>query len=526
MEEFNYYDQIKLDGVENFKFEIKEEVDSFDVEKIKKLDKSHKLNIYIKNYKSTDYGSIEKIFKVIKDQGIKATLQFDIGKDVLDMKEVETFSGLEEKIKGFGCDISFVHEYVQYSLPEILSAQKKLNDIIEPLKKSNASDFEKYLVIYDFLTSKVYKEDEENRCFSRDLISVLNSDSIVCVGYSELMKYLCDAVGIKCKPQSVTDRKKKGDVLHKNNLIYIDDAKYNIHGWYYADACWDSALEGVKDKKQYIYSLIPLDDKNNFNKRRVLINSSPEKYYYDKAENYTDNIEIDNEIYFGFEEEFKNAGLENVDKELEQKAQDLLLNDDVRKAAFNKLTQFLKQENIPEDIYTKFEDKKVSQICTLPYLVSKLMLSEYNEKEVLNNIKTLKELAENSENKFMYAQSYFSNIDNVYDWLNSNADNKTFEIGFYGQNNGVIEDLTTLMMFEKLKDHYGKQIQKGKPISLETFKKGLRRAYEIEGVPAEKINKLIENSVEYSFERARIKYNENAVNCFAQGAMMQEQKQQ
>ena len=77
----------------------------------------------------------------------------------------------------------------------------KCNDFVDYIKSLDASPFEKYLIIYRYVTSFVYKENKEHPPLARKLISVMSGNDIVCVGYSKLLEYLCKEVGIGCETQ-------------------------------------------------------------------------------------------------------------------------------------------------------------------------------------------------------------------------------------------------------------------------------------------------------------------------------------
>ena len=107
------------------------------------------------------------------------------------------------------------------------------------------------MLIYNFLSNKSYKAEDvlgEDVHQARDIISIMNSHYIVCEGYANLMKYLCDNVGIPCINQ-ILGLGKNSD-RHMNNLVYLDDDKYKIHGLYYSDVTWDN-VASTGGKKEY-----------------------------------------------------------------------------------------------------------------------------------------------------------------------------------------------------------------------------------------------------------------------------------
>ena len=122
------------------------------------------------------------------------------------------------------------------SLNVVLGFAEKLND-------GKLSDLEKLMFLYDYLKTRIYKEDEDYSK-SASLSKVTLGDSIVCLGYANLFSAVADLIGIP------TDVKIYENVLEKHNghasaVSYVNDDKYNFHGVLEFDPTWDSK----KDKK-------------------------------------------------------------------------------------------------------------------------------------------------------------------------------------------------------------------------------------------------------------------------------------
>lgn len=169
-----------------------------------------------------------------------------------------------------------------WTLDEVIEANLKIDNITREVLDARIdgrplSPLEKYLYIYDYVTSFQYKEVEnwpDNSHLSRNIINVLNGDKIVCVGYSSLLKVLCDKVGIPCFTMGVEienlENLNKVSGSHQANTVFIKDDIYNIDGVYYSDACWDSAR--IDDpSKRYNFFLLPIEDLKNMRTRKVTI---------------------------------------------------------------------------------------------------------------------------------------------------------------------------------------------------------------------------------------------------------------
>lgn len=165
-------------------------------------------------------------------------------------EELSIFMALEKELNKLSLPLYFDGGYKDtYSLEELIKADKILDEIIDKINKSNLSPLEKYLYIYKYLSSKPYKFDqrekdpdikEEYIHLPRDIISVTNTDYIVCQGYGELNKYLCKNVGIDVFINYLYVIDSEGAEAHLNNLVILKDDKYDISGVFYSDACWDN----------------------------------------------------------------------------------------------------------------------------------------------------------------------------------------------------------------------------------------------------------------------------------------------
>lgn len=139
-----------------------------------------------------------------------------------------------------------------YTLTEYFDEEQRLNDIIKNLNISQLSQFEKYIVIYDFVKNyKPYKENKHRFMESRALKYILNNEYMVCVGYSTLLKTLLDKVNIPSiildvtfyESECQTNNKDSYVVGHQRNLVRIIDKKHNINGIYVSDPTFDNNLD-------------------------------------------------------------------------------------------------------------------------------------------------------------------------------------------------------------------------------------------------------------------------------------------
>ncbi len=212
--------------------------------------------------KNTVYGSIEtEIMSKTIESPLKSRLR-DLAKTISKIGYIGSFLVVvsywfNQIVISNNFDINLIIENDLYEYPyqQYLDEEKKLDDMVEPIKKANLSPLEKYIAVYNIVKNfKPYKESEENREYSRYLRYILDNEYMVCVGYTKLLNVLLDKVGISTQHLSVyvDTSYKKGFTLeekpveyagHARVIVNLDDDKYNIHGLYMSDPTWDNNLQ-------------------------------------------------------------------------------------------------------------------------------------------------------------------------------------------------------------------------------------------------------------------------------------------
>lgn len=136
-----------------------------------------------------------------------------------------------------------------------------IKDIINFIKHYNLSPLEQVMLIYDIVKSNEYKkeDDGENYSLSRDLSKIISSKKIVCEGYSNLLNFIFDELGFYNNKIYIRFPDKENG--HARNFLYLKDDKYNISGFFFMDATYDSKNEKI-DKNyldNYYFFLKPFD---------------------------------------------------------------------------------------------------------------------------------------------------------------------------------------------------------------------------------------------------------------------------
>ena len=105
---------------------------------------------------------------------------------------------LQEKYKKHGITFGVEDMSRTWSLEEVANANNSITEIAhKKIRKNEFSPLEKLLCAYINVKNHEYKSEGENEHYSqsRSIYGVLNSDKIVCVGYSELLKAIIEQVG-------------------------------------------------------------------------------------------------------------------------------------------------------------------------------------------------------------------------------------------------------------------------------------------------------------------------------------------
>lgn len=139
-------------------------------------------------------------------------------------------------------------------ISELYNISQIINKIASDINKYNLSELEKIMYVYDFVKYRIYTNDLDDWRNPRDLDRILSSDSIVCVGYSNLFNAILTSLEIKAMPLI------SKSANHQRSIVYVKDNKYNIDGIYVFDPTWDSRKENEEDYylEKYNYFALPL----------------------------------------------------------------------------------------------------------------------------------------------------------------------------------------------------------------------------------------------------------------------------
>lgn len=473
------------------------------------------LKIDFKNYTDEDFFQINRIIDLAKQENINLDILITDNNLKFTINELNEFKKIEEKLQKNS--LSFLAFSVgsddYYSLKSILDAKIVANEFSERLVKSNLSPFEKFLTIYDFVSSRVYLENNSDKGKARYIVPVLNGNEIVCVGYAALIKYFCKFAGISVLDQTcfVYDDKTGGG--HANNIVYLKDDKYSIDGLYYADACWDSLREKKFDTKGLNYCLIPLLDTNKLKKVKLDFFGLENFYKENKNEfDYFFKVQLNlKEIDFLKDiitrKKLKNKLLSDSELNI---ITEKIFNEKNKNEAITKLENFFKSINLNPLKYAYNKPFGADYNDYIPYfyypenLLSIFMMNEENETFIEN----IKKGLINETNKIIKPSKK-----NIYKELEKLKNHANIEECEEFWNKVKISFKSYLQ--EKASFAVISEIQsKTKPISLENFKKALKVAYKINFVKEKDLDFYVSNIINKSVRKSEKIFAKNATNCF------------
>lgn len=196
-----------------------------------------KINIFNVN-------DMELCKNVIISDNLQTVLDFsefvDINLYINELKKIDQFFKLKN------INVTYITEYTLtnyqpngYSLNETVNLLETVNSTINYVKKYNLSPLEQTMFVYDIVRQRKYKLEEkgENQAESRDATRVLEGNSIVCEGFSSLIRIFLDKLNIK--NSLVYLYPKKGDRGHVRNVVYLEDDKYKVYHAIFLDATGD-----------------------------------------------------------------------------------------------------------------------------------------------------------------------------------------------------------------------------------------------------------------------------------------------
>ena len=206
------------------------------------------------NHFSKFYDLVRELMNFgLKPSDIVFGFHNNYNKKTFSQKELDNLKAIDTFAKALGVKAG-VYDYDNvFDYQSVAKADKIIKEQANLIKKNGYSPLEALLHAY-LLTAK-FKYNDENEEFddlsiSRSVYGILNSDKIVCHGYSQYLKAIVNEIddpNLKVFANSLAsknyDKGKVDSGFHSNNIAYIRDNKYKIDGFYYLDPTWDYAMK-------------------------------------------------------------------------------------------------------------------------------------------------------------------------------------------------------------------------------------------------------------------------------------------
>lgn len=410
----------------------------------------------------------------------------------------------------------------KYPIEQGVDAFFNAEKFIDAVKALDLSPLETHYLICNHLSSFQYTENEKERRKSRTLVNVLTGTDVVCLGYAELASYLHKKLGIMSTVQilSVYDKEDgKPDGTHANNLVFIDDRKYKYKGWGYSDITWDSKNEKEEPFLRYLFSFIPLCDKNQLSKETLEVQERALNALYggEEKELLIEDMLFDIQTSL---DAFLDFRLEDEYKKIEAEMHDDANFNEKKKNACRLLKQCLKKNKIPKDVYK--EAKGMPTESLIDFMIAEFMQDKVDDSLVNLSLSGFKNYVARKESFEAMAEEYGVESICVDDW-----EETLIEIE-KGLEKDLDEDIKANYVCIKCADIMTKMFKHpiNKPLSLETIKEVISNVYRKQGADEKFINYQINKIVEKNIRRADKAFLDGAKNAFKQEAIKRKQTQE
>ncbi len=224
------------------------------------------INLRWQDIKGNPKALITKLKQVLLQLNINPTKCKFIVKEsgFIPADKMEEFKKISSMLSVFKNELQISNKGGEYSLEVVEKTHKKIYDIVNFCKRNEFSPLECVLFAYLYSTKRPYiKEEEwEYGATSRSVYSVLNGDKIVCLGFTQVIQTILEALSTKNISVFTNSTQSKVDSStgHSTLLIYIKDEKYGLDGYYFFDPTADCYKEGMENVIFLNSFLVPLGD--------------------------------------------------------------------------------------------------------------------------------------------------------------------------------------------------------------------------------------------------------------------------
>ncbi len=200
------------------------------------------IDIFLEDFQKNK-NKFNKRIQEIKESGESLKLTGAGYSTGLTEEQTQIFADAVNALREAGADCRFSEGFTP---EQAIDASRKLSTWADDIKAARIngeelSPYEKYIYAYEIASQYIYKmgDDQVDGNESRNVVRVLNGDKIVCAGFANLLKELCDRLDIPCRTiiSSPIEMEINGKVQtgHMFCMVEIEDPKYNLSGVMYSD---------------------------------------------------------------------------------------------------------------------------------------------------------------------------------------------------------------------------------------------------------------------------------------------------
>ena len=252
----NFISKYNMDRIDTIIINIGEKNPSYIKDCIQLVKKDNGYIIYYQDYDldvlSTFYYDLKKMGILVQE--INFSLEIDYKKKSGKIKYTEVdYTKLDKVAKEVPITVGYDSSYIVHSnYEDFRNLSESIKYYQSLIKDFPLSPLEKLTFAYDIMKTFEYKENDEDKSMSRQPSKIMNSDYIVCSGYTAMLEELLYGIdpniGVDHFGEECYDKEGK-ELLgyHSRSVVRINDDKYNIHGFYAMDPTWDSVHEKFKD---------------------------------------------------------------------------------------------------------------------------------------------------------------------------------------------------------------------------------------------------------------------------------------
>jgi len=485
--------------------------------------KNEDYNIYV-NLGSYSHQTMDLLLELVckmKYYKYEPKIHFDSKELNLTEDDIALITDFSVEMKDMNVNVDFYDASENYSIEQGVEAYFNAEKFVDAVKALDLSPLETHFLIHNHLSSIKYKENEQEKRKSRTLINVLTGEDVVCLGYAKEGQYLRKKLGIFSVVQILNSYDKQGKSLgtHANNLVYINDPKYKVKGFGYSDVTWDVFDEDEKPFLNYLFTLLPLSDKDCLKKENLVVYERVFNALYSKEdlvlliEDMLLDISTCRRAFndFGLAEDF-----EEIESETKRSGSFFLK----KQEACKKLKQFFKENKIKKDVYK--DAVGMPEESSLAFLIAHFMQEDVDESILNLSLNGFSAYANKKQDYDNQAEKYGVSaevFDNYITVLNDIS--KGYDDSFDEDISSAYVRLKSISMLEQIL-----KIGSIKSLSLSTVKEVISNIYRKQGASEKFIDYQIKEIVEKCVDQADKIFNEKARNCFKKEALRREKEEQ